>query len=1217
MNNTSGSMDGQMAHAGGHMALENLISSATPTHTAVRSGAWSDPNTWRNGKVPGRGATVMIAEGTNVTYDVESDARLENLLIEGTLNFATNKDTKLVVETILNGESGTFNIGSADQSVAADKQTRIVFTSDRTTNAQWDTTQLTKGFVSHGEVNIFGADKLDRVELAGDAVAGNNVLTFKEVPSGWRVGDKIVVGGTEYGWNGSDADNSRFQDEVLTITSISGREVRFTNDDITSGSRNVLRFDHTGSRFADAGETSLYVANISRNVSFETENGKNVPIDRRAHVMLMHNPNVNVFNAGFYDLGRSDKTKLVDDIGEMMDGSQGRGTNVRGRYALHLHQMGVEDPNGTAALLKGNAVVGSPGWGIVQHQSRAGLESNVVFDVVGAGIVAESGDETGWWTGNTVIKATGVDYQTAAAQEDARERKFDFGFAGDGYWVQGAGMIANKDNVAISSNSSGMKLFGSTLKPENNNRPVTTVPISQLPEELRSIFPPNQTEVDIRDIPMATIEGFEAYNGTTGLEIWGHKTNFDGEGAFSENISDRNSQDLPKTAHTVRSKVTDFTLWGNRYAGAKVQYSSNIDLENGQIFGVNSDRIAGGQGLFSNHGSFNSVYDNLEIAGFREGVQIEYPNSDKDFITTTLKNSTLRDNTYNLGAVGDEAPREGRPDDFGAFVRLENNRFETAENNRAPVARFSTQAAGGLAVTLDASASSDIDPLLPADGTPRQLASKGIASYGWDLDNNGTIDRFGRELKHVFDRAGSREISLTVVDAQGEASTVQKTIDVQPSAYGNAFADGDFGANTKTQLPWKSDSRYSDQGWYVKEGSRIAGGVAQISSPGEWNGFVGQVTRNEKIHRGTQTLSFRMKNIEGTSNEWEKNEVTVTLWGVNGQFENNAWEQTGPTKIGSLPMQRTALVRKVYGGQDGPASDFFDWKTIKMDVDLGSGYDYLMFQVNSSASRDANDVVAIDNVSLKGAANAMPGELVPENTLNPTMFVGRAALTNMPDPLVQLSFEEALGRIARDTTADEVASNARLPGAERIEDGRVGRAIALDGADDILRLRNSAELNLGTTIEQRTVSMWFKADDITGDKAQVLYEEGSRAHGINMYIDDGLLRFGGWNRNVQRGWVSTNSIEAGKWHHATLVLDASTANGTLTAYLDGEEVGEMASTALTARPESIGFGNVNRTTRFRGGFGLRGDSGFAGAIDEVQLFDDALSAQQVQQLAIV
>ena len=86
----------------------------------------------------------------------------------------------------------------------------------------------------------------------------------------------------------------------------------------------------------------------------------------------------------------------------------------------------------------------------------------------------------------------------------------------------------------------------------------------------RSLFA-GQTEVDIRDIPMATVEGFEAYNNTYGLEVWGHKTNFDGEGAFSENRSNFSEEELPETAHSGRSQINDFKLWGNRWIGAKVQ----------------------------------------------------------------------------------------------------------------------------------------------------------------------------------------------------------------------------------------------------------------------------------------------------------------------------------------------------------------------------------------------------------------------------------------------------------------------------------------------------------------------------------------------------------------------------------------------------------------------------------------------------------------------
>ncbi len=1153
----AGNMDdmdmGEMPHSKDHMALENLIDTLAPTHIAAKSGAWSDPTTWQNGTVPGNGAKVLISEGATVTYDQISDDRINTIAIEGNLRFAAGKDTQLYVETILNAPEGKLDIGSESQAIAADKNARIIFTSNNTVNTQWDPTQLSKGLVSHGEVNIYGADKLDKAVLAGDAQAGNNVLTFQSDLTGWQVGDQIVLAGTDNTWNGTDADNSRLQDEVLTITDISGKEIRFENKDITEGDNTVLRFDHTTSNRADPGELNLYAANLTRNVSFETENGKDVPINQRAHVMLMHNPNVNVLNAGFYDLGRSDKSKIVDDIGENVDGSKGNGTNIRGRYSLHLHKTGVDDVNGEASILKGNVVSGSPGWGIVQHQSHAGLEDNTVFDTVGAGIVAESGNEIGWWTDNFVVKTTGMGWEKARDQRDNRENKFDLGFEGDAYWVQGAAQVKNRDNKAASSNRAGMVLFGSALDTKDTFREVTTIPVKNLPKELQGLWTEEQTEADIRDVPMATVSGFESYNADFGLRVWGHNTNFDGEGAFSTPTKEGE----PKVAHTGRSLIEDFKLWGNRWSGAQVFYSSNVDLKDGLVLGRETTPYiegAGGQGLLSNHATFNSTYDNLTIAGYEQGAQIEYPNTDKDFIGVTLKNSTFNDNVYALGKVGDDGIKEGRPDDFGSFIKLQNNTFESSDettaNNRAPVARFRSKAAGGLAIELDASASSDPDPLQAEDGPIKDLLSNGIAAYGWDLDSDGTIDKFGRNIKHVFDQAGSRDITLTVFDNQGQSTSQAQTIDVQPAAYGNAFLDGGF--NNQPELKsWQAFSEYSDQGWFISDQGSITGGVAKLSSTNSWGNHLGQVVRDQKVRRGEQTLSFRLKNLEGSTEAeyWKNNETNVTLWGVNGQFGNEPWQPEGPQQLGTLPMQRTELASEMYGGEEG---EFFDWKNISLDVDLGQGYDYLLFQVNATHVKDAGDDVSIDNVSLTGAPNSIPGapttsaptfspspdkKEAPVNqpdqepvaeapvveapvaeapTSEPTVVPDEDPTGEMPEAIAQLSFEEAIDNIAQDTSTGGTDNFGRLIADAELVEGKVGQAVAFDGVRDMVAIGNSEDINLGIHPE-RSISLWFQADDTSANSKQVIYEEGGGARGLNLYLADDLLYFGGWNA-PESGW---------------------------------------------------------------------------------------------------
>lgn len=229
---------------------------------------------------------------------------------------------------------------------------------------------------------------------------------------------------------------------------------------------------------------------------------------------------------------------------------------------------------------------------------------------------------------------------------------------------------------------------------------------------------------------------------------------------------------------------------------------------------------------------------------------------------------------------------------------------------------------------------------------------------------------------------------------------------------------------------------------------------------------------------------------------------------------------------------------------------------------------------------------------------------------------------DMATPSTQLSFEEALGRIAKDTATEGTANNGKLYGGAAWGEGKVGGAIALDGENDLVMLNSSKDLNLGKSVEQRTISMWFKADDVSAEKEQVLFEEGGMTRGLNMYLEDDLLYFGGWSgaeNDYQGDWVSTDKAESGKWHHAAMVLDASAESpeGTLTAYFDGEMVGQTTGEALLAHPDPIGLGNVSLTTRFENGYGFLGNSGLAGSIDEVQVFDDALSQSQIEKLAMV
>lgn len=97
---------------------------------------------------------------------------------------------------------------------------------------------------------------------------------------------------------------------------------------------------------------------------------------------------------------------------------------------------------------------------------------------------------------------------------------------------------------------------------------------------------------------------------------------------------------------------------------------------------------------------------------------------------------------------------------------------------------------------------------------------------------------------------------------------------------------------------------------------------------------------------------------------------------------------------------------------------------------------------------------------------------------------------------------------------------------------------------------------------RRTVEVWFQVDDATiAHRKQIIYCEGDHQRGLVIYVYDGQLYFGGYNRPDRESgwlgtWLSTDRVESGRWHHAALVLDGrnDVRPDALLAYLDGKLV---------------------------------------------------------------
>ncbi|MEO7199518.1 MAG: G8 domain-containing protein, partial [Dokdonella sp.] len=558
------------------LAQMHLIGAQQVTHTVVADGSWFDSASWDAG-IPGPGAVAWIPAGRTIHYDEVASGPIQALLVEGELGFAVDRSSTLILDTLEVGDSGRLRIGTRAAPVRPEAQVRIVFTSAADIDTGWDPRLLSRGLIAHGQVEIHGARKTVHGKVQVDPIAGQSTLQMATAPEGWRVGDTLVLTGTRYsGWKwDNDIHAVRYhgtQDEVVTIAAISGATITL------SGS---LQHDHATPR----ADLKASVANVSRNVRFETDNGASVPIHRRAHVMLMHHTDNDVRYAEFNQLGRTDKSVPSFDPDQVMTITPT--TNLRGRYPLHLHMTGIDTPDRPSMLI-GNAVFNSPGWGYVHHASNAVIHNNASFDTHGAGFVAETGDEIGSWTDNIAIRAKGNSAFNPKNGVDVAN--YDIGRTGAGFWFQGR-MVRNVGNVAASVNHGYVYLHRGTRM---RDFPASAFSMADALPRARLVDPDKP--------PILNFHGNEALASTVGLYVV--KAN-------------------PNQEHDIHTHISDFLAW-EIVGGMAMEYTSHYLLEDIDIVGKTSEPFsdaAFGIEFFTN--ASDMVVNRARIARVPVGVRLD------------------------------------------------------------------------------------------------------------------------------------------------------------------------------------------------------------------------------------------------------------------------------------------------------------------------------------------------------------------------------------------------------------------------------------------------------------------------------------------------------------------------------------------------------------------------------------------------------------------
>jgi hypothetical protein len=310
---------------------------------------WSDPQAWPTGQVPTaaddvmvdghvlvdgivEARTVTVPSGSTLEFDPLSSGRLEahgNVVIEGTLKMRPSSHQISHVLQFVGVDESAF-VGGGHRVLDTD-------------TGLW--------FTGHGHAMLRGSERLPWTRASNSLARGSTTIALEDVPTGWQVGDVIIV--TPTGAPGTPGHFDGYSQG--RIASIDGSTVTLD-----------VPLAHAHPRVN--GQWGAEVMNMTRNVRIEGTPGG------RAHVMFTHTHGAqHLQNVALRHMGPRQPAGSFT-------------TGVMGRYPLHFHHNGA----GSAGSIVENVVVQESGHrAFVPHASDGiTFTGTIAHDVF---------DEAYWW----------------------------------------------------------------------------------------------------------------------------------------------------------------------------------------------------------------------------------------------------------------------------------------------------------------------------------------------------------------------------------------------------------------------------------------------------------------------------------------------------------------------------------------------------------------------------------------------------------------------------------------------------------------------------------------------------------------------------------------------------------------------------------------------------------------------------------------------------
>lgn len=258
---------------------------------------------------------------------------------------------------------------------------------------------------------------------------------------------------------------------------------------------------------------------------------------------------------------------------------------------------------------------------------------------------------------------------------------------------------------------------------------------------------------------------------------------------------------------------------------------------------------------------------------------------------------------------------------------------------------------------------------------------------------------------------------------------------------------------------------------------------------------------------------------------------------------------------------------------------------------------------NTVLAGDGSHVIGAQSQDINGNVS---------NVVTVTVGVNNAPPPPPPSTIglvLALFFDEAAGATANDSSGG--GRNGTISAATRVA-GKVGGALSFNGTTSIVNVPDSAALDLTTAM---TLEAWVNPTQLSGWETVLLKGNGAGSGLLSyaLYAHDGAplgggvaapagyVRIGG--DQSLRGATQPPLVPLNTWTHLALTYDGTAAGGTvMRLYVNG--------TLAASRTQTGTIPNGNGPLAI-GGNAVFGNESFNGLIDEVRVYNRALTAADI------